>query len=102
MHESYQNIKDDIKELQTKQTKLKESIGDLIVETKLTSGKITDLDKNQSILLNYTKNLDGKTGDTSELNANVQILKEKIQQNDISYGKVILILKELVAQKAKR
>lgn len=99
IHEAYQSIQSDIKELKDRQIKTREDMADIKADIKMTSNKITDVNKSVDIAINSVKNLDSKTGDTKELSLFLRTMENRLTSHEANYGKVILILQKLAGQK---
>lgn len=98
LHEAYGSFKEDIKDLKDRQLKTREEIAELKSDVRMTSNKVSDVDKSVDIVTASIKHLDGKSGDTRELSLYFRTMENKLNEYNANYGKVILILQKLVAK----
>lgn len=96
-HDAFSSIKEELKDLRERQVKTREDLSDLKVETRSVGDAVIAVKKELEANTETTKRLDARSGDTREMTLFMRTIEGKLSQHEANYGKVILILKRVVA-----
>ena len=97
LHDAYSAIKDELKELKTKQYLTREEQAEHRAETRALLDNVNRLANSLDATSQVVSSLDKRSGDTREMSIYMKTLENKLNTHDANYGKVILILEKVIS-----
>lgn len=96
-HDAYSEIKSELKDLRERQTRTREDLSDIRADVKTVNDSVNVISRNVDAAVVTVKEIDQRAGDTREVQMFMRTIENKMSTHDANYGKVILILKKVVA-----
>lgn len=96
-HDAYSEIKDQLKDLRERQVRTREDIAEVKASVNSVGDAVNAVSKVATATAETMQKLDTRSGNTREMEIFVKQMERKLSEHEANYGKVILILKKVVA-----